>query len=217
MEPFVSSFTTQRRANAALAAIVSSLLLVLPSCGIPKLQQAHPGPPLPPSFNGMTTEQNSAEFGIDEFFNDSVLTSMIRDGLVGNQQLKIMGQDIQIANYEIMRRRGAYLPFITAGAGANVNKYSYNTIVGSDNLQNHPISAPTFPTPLPDFLVAADVSWQVDIWRQLRNARDAAGLRYIATAEGRTYTVTRFVADIAENYYTLMALDARLANLNSRS
>ena len=29
---------------------------------------------------------------------------------------------------------------------------------------------------------------------------------YLATIDGRTYTVTRLVADIAENYYTLMAL-----------
>ncbi len=49
-----------------------------------------------------------------------------------------------------------------------------------------------------------------DIWRALRNARDAASLRYIATAEGRNYVVTRLVAEIAENYYTLMALDKRL-------
>lgn len=215
MKPFVSSFSTQRRPSVVLAAVCCSLLLVLPSCGIPKLQQAQPGQPLPGSFNGMTTEQNSAEFGIDEFFNDPVLTTMIRDGLVGNQQLRILGQDIQIANYEIMRRRGAYLPFFSLGANARLNKYSYNTIEGSDNIQGVPISASHFPRPLPDFLVAADVSWQVDIWRQLRNARDAAGLRYFATAEGRTYTVTRLVADMAENYYTLMALDARLENLNN--
>ena len=36
----------------------------------------------------------------------------------------------------------------------------------------------TLPTPLPDFLGAADLSWQIDIWRQLRNARDAATFRF---------------------------------------
>ncbi len=56
----------------------------------------------------------------------------------------------------------------------------------------------------------ADVSWQVDIWRQLRNARDAAGLRVLATAEGRNFVTTRLVAEVAENYYALMALDTRL-------
>jgi len=215
MKPFATPSNAQRTTSAVLAAIVSCLLLVLPSCAIPKLQQGQGAPPLPESFNGVTTEQNSAQIGIDEFFNDPILTSSIRQALQGNQQLRILGQDIQIANYEIMRRRGAYLPFLSFVAGARLDKYSYNTLPGSDNLQNTPISAPAFPKPLPDFLVAGNVSWQIDIWRQLRNARDAAGLRYLATIEGRTYTVTRLVADIAENYYTLMALDARLENLNN--
>ena len=71
-----------------------------------------------------------------------------------------------------------------------------------------------FPEPLPNFLVAADVSWEVDIWRRLRNARDAASLRYLGTQAGRNYVVTRLVADVAENYYELLALDNRLQILD---
>ncbi|MEZ6084893.1 MAG: hypothetical protein R3E58_13405 [Phycisphaerae bacterium] len=44
-----------------------------------------------------------------------------------------------------------------------------------------------FPDPLPNFLVAAEFSWEVDIWRQLRNAQDATALRFLATQEGRKY------------------------------
>ncbi|HFE51925.1 MAG TPA: TolC family protein, partial [Bacteroidetes bacterium] len=58
-------------------------------------------------------------------------------------------------------------------------------------------------------------SWEIDIWRQLRNARDAASLRFLATQEGQNYIVTRLVAEIAENYYELMALDNRLATLDA--
>ena len=39
-------------------------------------------------------------------------------------------------------------------------------------------------------------------------------LRYFATGEGRNYVVTRLVAEIAENYYELMALDKRLETLD---
>ena len=38
--------------------------------------------------------------------------------------------------------------------------------------------------------------------------------RYLAASERRNYFVTRLVAEIAENYYTLMALDKRLENLD---
>lgn len=72
----------------------------------------------------------------------------------------------------------------------------------------------SFPNPLPNFLIAGEVSWQIDIWRQLRNARDAQGLRYLGTVDGRNYVVTRIVAEIAENYYKLMSLDKQLETLD---
>src|SRR4029077_414786 len=68
--------------------------------------------------------------------------------------------------------------------------------------------------PLPDFMASTELSWQIDIWRQLRNARDAQSFRFLGTAEGRNYVVTRLVAEIAENYYGLMALDKRIENLD---
>ena len=36
------------------------ILLVLPSCGIPPLRHAEPGPGLPTDFNGATSPENSA-------------------------------------------------------------------------------------------------------------------------------------------------------------
>ncbi|HWB09299.1 MAG TPA: TolC family protein [Pirellulales bacterium] len=207
--------------NAVAAAVVFSIL-VLSGCGIPQLRPPLPAQPLPqsynlpPGFSGATNTENSAQVPLREFFTDPNLTSLINQALVGNLQLKILFEDIQIANNEIMRRRGAYLPFLSFGSAARLDKYSYNTLVGADNLQNIPLNAPSFPTPLPDFLApAAELSWQIDIWRQLRNARDAQALRWLGTTDGRNYVVTRLVADMAENYYALMALDARMENLNN--
>jgi NodT family efflux transporter outer membrane factor (OMF) lipoprotein len=104
---------------------------------------------------------------------------------------------------------------VNAGAGAALNRYSLNTLNGADNAENQPPNGGHFPQPLPNFLVSADLSWQIDIWRQLRNARDAAAFRYLGTADGRNYVITRLVAEIAENYYGLMALDKRIENLDT--
>ena len=191
-----------------------ALAILLSSCGIPGLRQADSGRDLPVSFNGATSSENSSQFGIDAFFNDPILTSLIDQGLAGNQELKILAQNIEIANNETLARSGAYLPFVNIGAGAGLNKYSLNTLNGADNAENLLPNGSHFPQPLPNFLAAADLSWQIDIWRQLRNARDAAALRYLGTAEGRNYVVTRLVAEIAENYYGLMALDKRIENLD---
>ena len=188
--------------------------ILLSSCGIPGNRQADPGRDLPESFNGITSSENSSQVGVDEFFDDPILTNLIDQAMVGNQQLKILAQDIEIANNLVLSRSGAYLPFVTIGGGASLNKYSLFTLNGADNAENTLPNGSHFPQPLPNFLVATDLSWQIDIWRQLRNARDVAALQYLGTAEGRNYVITRLVAEIAENYYALIALDKRIENLD---
>lgn len=195
-------------------AVVCGVALILPACQIPKLCEAQPGPCLPETFNGAVCEPSSACLRIDEFFPDKTLTCLIQQALAGNQELKILEQEIRIANNDILLRQGAFLPFVNLRAGAAVDRHSKYTLDGAvaEELEYEP--GKHFPSPLPDFLVAANVTWQVDIWRKLRNARDAAGLRYLATAEGRNYIVTRLVAEVAEKYFELMALDNRLETLN---
>ncbi|MCA9139818.1 MAG: TolC family protein, partial [Planctomycetales bacterium] len=56
---------------------------------------------------------------------------------------------------------------------------------------------------------------ELDIWKKLRNAQGAAAMRYLGTQEGRTYVVTRLVAEIAESYYELLALDNRMLTLDT--
>ena len=215
MEALVGFSNTSRRKNAVATAFACSiLLLVLSGCGIPSLSLPKPGPPLPPSFNGATTAENSSQVPTEEFFNDPNLLGLIDQALFGNQELRILAQDIAIANNEVLRRRGTYLPFVTFGSGASLDKLSTFTPQGADLSQIVSPAGQPFPNPLPNFLVAADVSWQIDIWRQLRNARDAAGLRYLGTTDGWNYVVTRLVAEIAENYYKLMALDKQLETLD---
>lgn len=207
-----SSSTPGKRVALKLA-IVCGSLVVLPSCGIPKLHCAKPGAPLPDSFNGTTTGDNSSQVTWCEFFNDPLLRDLINQALIGNQELRILNEDIRIANFEVMARRGAYLPFVSFGSRAGIDKASRFTREGAveDQLQVAP--GKNFPEPLPDFLIATNVTWEIDIWKKLRNARDAASLRYLGTREGRNYTVTRLIAEVAENYYELLALDNRMANL----
>src|SRR5262245_863016 len=172
--------------------------ILLSSCGIPGNRQADAGRDLPVAFNGVTSPDNSSQVGIDEFFNDPILIGLIDQGLAGNQELKILAEDIQIANNEILARSGAYLPFVTIGGKAGLEKPSFYTPQGAAEDELTAANGRHFPTPLPNFLAAADLSWQIDIWRQLRNARDAAALRFLGTSEGRNYVVTRLVAEIAE-------------------
>ena len=214
MIPPVRSSRKNRTTRALRATLACSSALLMSSCGIPGLRGACPSRSVPSDFNGVTTSQSSACVGFDEFFSDPTLTDLILTGLGGNQELRILYEEVQIANNEVLKRSGAYLPFVTLGTRAGLEKSSRFTRNGAVETQLLGAPGKGFPDPLPNFLVAANVTWEVDIWRALRNARDAQALRYLGTCDGRNYAVTRLVAEIAQSYYELMALDKRLETLD---
>lgn len=210
------SESSPRRSTRVIARVIalSAMLVVLPSCGIPSLRRAEPGPGVPPSFNGVTSPDNSAQLRIEEFYNDRMLTCLIEKALADNRELKVMNEEVQIASNEILARSGAYLPFVSVGAGAGLNRLSRFTLDGAAIRVDPYLPGKFFSNPYGNYQANFGLTWQLDIYRQLRNARDAAGERYAAAAERRNYYVTTLVADIAENFYRLMALDKRLENLD---
>ncbi|MBS0201398.1 MAG: TolC family protein [Planctomycetes bacterium] len=204
------------RAGRQLQVIATAVFVMLVSsgCQIPNLRPADSGRDLPENFNGAASTENSTEIGIDEFFGDSSLTQLIEYGLSQNQELKIRNQEIEIASNEIMARRGAYLPFVTVGGGGGYQRASRWTPLGAAEDQLMAPGGRLFPNPVPSTGLSANLFWQIDIWRQLRNSRDAAIQRYVEAIESRDYLITRLVADTADNYYELAALDQRLVYLN---
>src|SRR5690606_15415979 len=58
-----------------------------------------------------------------------------------------------------------------------------------------------------DFGIGVYASWEIDVWKKLRNAKKAAVSRYLSSVEGRNFMVTNLISEIAESYYELMALD----------
>ncbi len=184
-------------------------LLLMTGCNIPNLRGATLGQGSPADFNGKSSAENSAHMGINEFFGDQVLTQLISDGLAQNQELKIRNEEIQVAYNEVTARRGAYLPFVNIGAGGGVGKTSRFTPLGAAEDQLFAPKGRRFNHPITDSGLSANLIWQLDIWGQLRNARDAAMTRYCEAIEQRNYLITKLVAETAENYFELAALDRR--------
>jgi NodT family efflux transporter outer membrane factor (OMF) lipoprotein len=202
-------------ARHAARMLAAGGIFALAGCRLPALKGPEPTAlsALPADFNGTATADSSARLRVEEFFTDPLLINLIGEAVANNLDLKILSQDIDAAGFELLARRGAILPRVSVRAEAGVERSSKFTRDGyADELLV--LDDRRLPNPLPDFLLGVDASWQVDIWRQLRNARDAAGLRVLATTDGRTFAVTRLVADIADNYYALLALDQRLATLD---
>ncbi|MFL5752253.1 MAG: TolC family protein, partial [Bacteroidia bacterium] len=115
-----------------------------------------------------------------------------------------------IAKNEVRARKGQYMPFIGVGAGAGIEKVGSYTSQGANDANTEIMPGKKFPDPLPNYLVGVTASWEVDIWKKLRNAKNAALRRYLSSVEGKNFIVTHLISEIATSYYELMALDNQL-------
>jgi NodT family efflux transporter outer membrane factor (OMF) lipoprotein len=68
-----------------------------------------------------------------------------------------------------------------------------------------------FPDPLTDYSLGLSASWELDVWKKLRNAKKAAIFEYLSSVEGKNFMVTNLVSELAASYYELLALDNQLA------
>lgn len=213
--PRIFSSAARRKQVIARAMACGLLLILSSSCRfIPALPKARPPRPLPKSFNGKTSPNTSAQLTVEEFYQDPVLIGMVAQSLAGNQKLRMLEQEVRAASAVILGRRGVYLPIATLGGAAGLDRHSLYTPLGAAEDQLTFPGGGHFPDPEGNFLLSADFLWRIDIWRQYRNARDAAVQRYFAAIEERNFFVTEMVADIANNYFKLMMLDQRITILN---
>lgn len=186
------------------------MLLSLAACksqqGVVKVENRA----VPQTFKGSTDSTNIATMNWKQYFNDPNLAALIDTALTRNQELNITIQEMLIGRNEIRVRKGEYLPFAGLRAGAGVEKQALYTPSGAveDQLEVKP--GKRFPEPLPDFAFGAFASWELDVWKKLRNSKKAATMRYLASVEGKNFLVTNLIAEIANSYYELMALDNML-------
>lgn len=140
----------------------------------------------------------------DELFADPHLRALIAEALENNQELDIQLQEIIITQNDVAAARGEYLPRLGADAGAGIGRVGEHTSQGASDA-DHGVA-----TNLPDFRFGFKASWETDVWGRLRSARKAAGFRYEATVQERNFLITEIVAEIANSYYDLVALDRQL-------
>jgi outer membrane protein, multidrug efflux system len=164
-----------------------------------------------PLLQGSVDVDSAASISWRHFFSDPDLVSLIETALANNQEFNIALQDIEIAANEVKEKQAAYLPQVGLGLGGSYIRPSANT---PDGVLDTIIERDFFRYPDFNLNLGASLSWEVDIWRKLRNAKDAARQRMIAQYEVRNFLISRLVAEIARNYYELMALDTSLKILD---
>lgn len=190
---------------------IACISLLFVACKLPSTVQKTEDIQLPASYSNAGDSLNSAQVNWKEFFTDPYLNQLIDSALKYNQELNITLEEIEISKNEIRARKGEYLPFLDVRGAAGVDKVARYTRPGAVEANNDIKPGKEFPEPLPDFMLGAYASWELDIWNKLHNAKKAALSRYLATVEGKNFMVTNLVAELATSYYELMALDNQLA------
>lgn len=200
-----------RTRGKSLLSLTISFTLLLTSCvpALPILKE-NSTLPVPQEFPASTPDTpNTATQSWKDFFPDPSLNSLIEVGLKNNQELHILEQEINIANNEVFARQGEYIPKLGFEGGYSGEKVGQYTSQGASDAANG------VPTNLQTGRVGLVTTWEVDIWNKLRNASKAAYYSYLSSVEGRKFMVTRLVAEIANSYFELMALENQLDIVNS--
>ncbi|MGE8340724.1 MAG: TolC family protein [Flavobacterium sp.] len=170
--------------------------------------------PVPESFGSTVQTQdansNTAALNWKDYFKDQNLVDLIDTALKNNQELNITLQEIEIAKNDIRVKKGLLLPTAGLRAGAGVEKVGRYTSQGAGDATTEIKPGVETPDPLGDFTISAYANWEVDIWKKLRNSKKAALNRYLATVEGKNFVITNLIAEVADSYYELLALDNQL-------
>ncbi len=179
-------------------------------CKIPALISNQEKKPVPAFYSSVQDSTNVASIKWRQFFTDPFLTAIIDTALKNNQELNIALREIEINKNEIQARKGEYLPFVTVGGAAGIEKTGRYTWDGlsDEDLKANPDKGPKH---IGDFRIGVYASWELDVWKKLRNAKKSATLKYLSTIEGRNFMVTNIIAEISGSYYELLALDNLMA------
>jgi len=138
-----------------------------------------------------------------DLFSDATLQGLIEQGLNGNLDLRQAVERINIAEATLRQSRSALLPSLSGDLSAADNKQSRAAL-------NFP---PGINIPLETQLYRAQLStsWEADIWGKLSSAKRSAYASLLQTDAAKRAVQTQLIANIANTYYTLLALDKQLA------
>lgn len=196
--------------------VATFAMLASTACTIPILTSKKIDNNLPQAFatSGIDQEEiSSAQVDWHQFFDDQQLLQLIEIALSNNKEINIMLQRINIAQNEIQARQGEYRPFVRFGAAAEGEKVGEFTRNGAVEEKLDIKEGKSFPKVVGNYRFGLFSSWELDVWKKLRNATQVAFFEYMASQEGRQFLVTNLVAEVARSYYELVALDNQLANL----
>ncbi|WPU92105.1 TolC family protein [Mucilaginibacter sabulilitoris] len=158
--------------------------------------------------NGLYRDQQSTDTATmasvpwQSLFADTILKSLIQEGLSNNLDLKTAVQKILEAQAALQQSKAGFFPSLSGNASVQRSKQSQAGL-------NFPpgININTLTT---TYQAGLSTSWEADVWGKLSSTKRAALASFLQSDAAKRAVQTQLIADIANNYFSLLALDKQL-------
>ncbi|WP_028891276.1 efflux transporter outer membrane subunit [Tenacibaculum sp. 47A_GOM-205m] len=146
-----------------------------------------------------------ADVSWKDMFTDAHLKQYIDEGLQNNLDIRVAIQQMAAAEAYMKQGKAGYLPTLSANGSVSRNYFSKGSQVGRQ-IEASGLDIDHFD----QFNLAANLSWEADIWGKIRSNKRAGKAGYLQSVAAHQAVKTKLVSAIASTYYQLVALDAQL-------
>lgn len=145
-----------------------------------------------------------ADMPWQKVFEDPQLRSLIEEALKNNLNLQNAIQQIRIAEADFYQGKMSLFPSLSAGGSFSYSDQSDNSVNFGGGLENVTIPASEM------YSLSLNSSWELDVWGKLTSSKRASFAAMLQTEATRRAVQTRLIAQVANAYYRLLALDKQL-------
>ncbi len=180
--------------------ILAIVVILFPSCNLLK-KYVRPPVKTEGLYRGVNNADTvcMANISWKQMFTDQKLQVLLQEGINNSYDLKIAVTRIKQADANLRQSKAAYFPTISAEP-QYTRQHTSSAEGGSLGI---------YPDNL--FQLSASASWEIDLWGKLRSAQKAALASLQQSYASKRAVQTQLVANIATDYYNLMAYDKELA------
>ena len=172
-----------------------SVLLALAGCGLMKPDMQAPPVDLPSAAASKDASWITPQWW--QQFGDPHLDALIKQARANNQNLAQAAARVLQARAALGVSESALWPQLDATAGAG--------------RQRVPPTASTTPGTFDSYQLAAQATWEIDLWGRIANLNEAARQQLLAAQSNQAAVQLALDAEVAQTWFNLLALDSQLA------
>ncbi len=141
-----------------------------------------------------------------EVFHDDELNRLETLATTNNQEIAVAAANLAQARAAVGVARADYLPQVSGPVSATRQSLSAHASPTSASAGRH--------ITFSQFNLAADASWELDLWGRIRRAVEGARARFAASADDLESAKLSLQAEVAMDYFVLRSLDVQSALLS---